>query len=286
MNQFFKYLKLAFKFMSTNRKLVFFVYAIQLLFAIFISYPIHNLINHIAGSSSLYQQSINKFDYNFINDLLIQIRQGNDVAFDYTLILICVYIIFSIFISGGITKQLLGSDSKVEISKIFHSGSKYFWRLLRLFIYTALIFVCLLIIFWFLYKGSGMHVFEIASDETIINKVKFLFPLMIITILFGSFFLEFFKAYIIHQDLNPTLINVGSVIKIISKNLGLVITMVIFFTIIFLIASYLQTRIKFILEDTFILIVLVFVLIQILAVIKIFFRLLSQKMVADMIREY
>lgn len=124
---------------SANKRIVTTIYAVLFLLALVIVIPFGNTIAGIAGNSMAFTKLLNDFNYtvytDFMRDAEKAIQPYISIAF-WTAVL---YLIFTIFFSGGILTILKAEDKDKSLKLFWQGCAVYFWRFLRLAIYMLIL---------------------------------------------------------------------------------------------------------------------------------------------------
>lgn len=104
---------------------------------------------------------LNGFDYTTYTELMRFEGEKISAATTQAILLVVFYVFVSLFISGGIVYSLNNKSSKGNFLSMLTGGSRFFWRFLKLNLYTFIIHLIIAAIiyipFAILVKGSLEH---------------------------------------------------------------------------------------------------------------------------------
>lgn len=138
-------------------KMVLLLWFFNFLFGIFILYLLYNRLAEALSHSAISEGMVSKVNYHFVFEFLTYHGQAWATIRSAALILVCVYILFSIFLFGGILYSLVETQKPSFLQRFFQGCGKFFGRFFRLFIYSLILWFAVLVIMLILYKvGSAL----------------------------------------------------------------------------------------------------------------------------------
>ena len=188
-------LKAGFKNIHSNKRMLALVYVLNFIAALLIALPIRNLISTGAGNSLAIEQNLERFDYEFLTDLLRKIQSGLAAITNQSILFIFLYFLFSILLLGGIISIIKKGPNGFKSTDFWLGAGSLFWKYFRLSLYFLLGHIILLYVLSRIWL-SGSNIFEIESDALYIAKMKTLFPIYIILALLWSLIHDYAKLYV------------------------------------------------------------------------------------------
>ncbi len=120
-----------------HKRLLVWLYLLNLLFAAVLVFPFRRLVEVVARTD-LADDFVRGFDLGSFGDLWIQYcSQFESLAYS-AVGLAGVYLLFSVFLSGGIVATL-SQTRRVSLRRFCTNAGRYFWRYLRLFMVLAVV---------------------------------------------------------------------------------------------------------------------------------------------------
>lgn len=160
-----------------NHKIIWLLYAAPFLIAFAAALPITSLIEESVGNSMRITDLIVGFNYEFLNDFKNNYAFALNPLVNQSLFLIILFLLFQIFVSGGIISVYL-KNSKIWEGELFWSrAAQFFWRILRLFMFFLIIQILILILFLSVYYFFVSNNFK--NESMIIYYLKIIAPFYI-----------------------------------------------------------------------------------------------------------
>ena len=139
---------------TSQPKMISVLWLINFLFATVFFYTVFNFLARTIGKSQASESLLQKLDFNFIFELLAHHGGAVQTILCLFLILIFIYLLVSIFLTGGILFTLTNSMRMAATERreerfaavFFQGAGKFFGRFFRLFIYSLLLWVIFIIL--------------------------------------------------------------------------------------------------------------------------------------------
>lgn len=120
-----------------HKRLILWLYVVNLAFAAVMVIPLRKLLGEISKTD---------LAYHFVNcfpaDVGLEFWWQNKLAFNalalVALVLGVLYLLFSIFVGGGIVATLT-VERRVSVRRFLNDAARYFWRYLRLFVLLVIV---------------------------------------------------------------------------------------------------------------------------------------------------
>jgi len=215
-------LKYGFKLASLNVKLWSLLYLINLLFAGLVVVPILYYLGDELAMTKATDRLIGGFDFTLFNDFLNQNPEFLRLLSTQTIIVGILFILLYIFLTGGILTRLKNMETDLHRLGNFWTGcGKYFFRLLRLSFYFALVYLSVAGLFLAVFSWSvkgGLDYFT--SEAAIFYRAK------ICLFFYGCFALFFFmvhdyaKVLVISNNRRSVFREFWGAFKLVFKNIG------------------------------------------------------------------
>lgn len=120
-----------------HKRLLLWLYLINMVFAVVLVFPLRNLVSTIA-ETDLADDFLSRFNI----DAFLDIWAEHSLVFKtlgFSAVgLGIVYLVASIFLTGGIVATL-AADNRVTLRRFITNAARYFWRFLRLFVALAIV---------------------------------------------------------------------------------------------------------------------------------------------------
>jgi hypothetical protein len=196
-------------------------YGFNLAAALIATIPISGYLSNTLGESLASSKLLDGFNYTLITDLLNQYGEGISILMDQTLLLILVFLIITIFLTGGML-HLFKRQEKFDYKTFWYGCQHYFWRLLRLTIYFLLIQVVLLVLFYFLFLRltNGFSPFKLESEAQVISVLQVLIPIYLILATLLLMIQDYAKIHMVEKDQSFLFYPFWQSFKITFKNFG------------------------------------------------------------------
>ena len=195
-------------------------YGFNLAAALIATIPISGYLNNTLRESLASSKLLDGFNYTLITDLLNQYGDGIAILMDQTLLLILVFLIITIFLTGGML-HLFRQQVKFDYKVFWYGCQHYFWRLLRLTVYFLLIHLVLLVLFYFLFLRltNGFSPFKLESEVQVIAVLQVLIPVYLILAAFLLMIQDYAKILIVDKDQSLIFSPFWQNFKIVFKNI-------------------------------------------------------------------
>jgi len=216
----FKAYKIGWTNLFSNKRMWLFLYLANLLFALAVAVPIKSWFASAAKHSLIINNSLAGFDFTFISDMLNQYGNSIPVLNNQFLMIIVLYSLLSILLSAGII-YVFFKNEKFSFGNFGRGSFKYFWRYLRLGIYTLIVNGLLLYLIFKLFSwlSGGLNIFEMESDAVLISSFKIAAPILLFFFILIKLVQDFTKIEIIHSDEKLLIKPIAYTIKKIASNL-------------------------------------------------------------------
>lgn len=122
------------------------MYVGNLFFTLIIALPLWFFLKKTGGNSLLLNNYIAEFDLTTILDWHISMADGLQMLKSQIVWLALAYCVAQVFFTGGVLQYLFVEGKKFSMSDFFSACGLYFFRFLRLFIYSSIFHVLALLI--------------------------------------------------------------------------------------------------------------------------------------------
>ena len=261
-----------------HKKLIFLIYAISLLFAVFGAYPFKMLLEKTVGNSLMVKDIVAGFNYEFINDFNNNYGVALSPIFNQSTIIIIFFLLLMIFFSGGIISVFIENENKRSKEIFWTKSACFFWKIFRLtllFIFIHIFFIsCFYNIFY--QTVEGFSLFELESDGSISYTLKIILPIYLIVVSLFFMLQDYSKILIVKSKKKWLFQTVFCAFKFIMKNFLRVYCLyminILLWVIFILINYYLSLTITF---NTGIDILFSFLLTQIFVLIRLSLKFIN-----------
>jgi hypothetical protein len=248
------------------------IYLSYLVIALLLAIPFFGLFRSATGNSQLPGSLMNGFDATAIRELLAS--GGKMFAFYLKAFFpwILIFLLFQIYLNGGILSWVSNPRGKFSINRFHANGRKYFWRFLKLAVYFIIVHLIIgLIIYlpYFLTTGSDSNL----TDRQIMNPLFIYIGVHALVLVFIFMWSDLAKSGLYCEDSPKVLKTIFRGLKIAFRRffsfylLGLLLLIIP--TLAFI--GFYLIRSGFVVNTTG-LILIVFILQQVLVLIRVLFR--------------
>lgn len=202
------------------KPMVFFLYLLTFLLAIFVAYPLKSLLESTVGHSMMISDLVKGFDYTFLNDFKNAHGDGFLPIIDQSIAVLILYLLLFIFVTGGIIATFIQKPPKYNRSIFWGQSAEFFWRILRLTFYFILIhsFIFLVFAFIFYTSSNGLSPFTLENEGTIAFNFKFVAPAYVLVAAFFFMWQDYTKVFLVAQDKTWVFQSLWPAFKFIFKN--------------------------------------------------------------------
>jgi len=265
-------------FLFKNWKMCLILYAFNIGFAAVAAFPLNNYLQSTVAHTLSIQESLKGFNYAIISDFLNEYGTGLAVVFNQSLVVLFLFLLVSIFLTGGILNVIKYYPSRFENGLFWQGCIKYFWRLFRLTAYFLIAQGLLLFMAFKVYTfiTGGLNFFELESDKQLLDAFKIVFPVYLFLVMLLFLMQDYIKIHIVHQEKFLLTRTIFQGVALVFKNffpfillyLFNLATFLIFFAAYWFISNTFQT-------ETLGIIILVFAISQISIIARIGCRLIN-----------
>jgi len=261
-----------FKASVKSVRMILLIYLSYLVIALLLAIPFFGLFRSAAGNSQLPGSLMNGFDATAIRELLAS--GGKMFAFYLKAFVpwIFIFLLFQIYLNGGILSWVSNPRGKFSINRFHTNGRKFFWRFLKLTVYFIIIHLIICLIIYLPYSlitGSGSGL----TDRQVMNPLFIYAGVHAVVLVFVFMWSDMAKSGLYREDSSKVLKTIFRSLKIAFRRffsfyfLGLLLLIIptLAFIGFYLIRSGLVV-------NTTGMILIVFVLQQVLVLIRVIFR--------------
>lgn len=190
------------QFLFNNWKMCLILYAFNVGFAIVAAFPLNNYLQSTVAHTLSIQESLKGFNYAIISDFLNEYGTGLAVVFNQSLLILLLFLLVSIFLTGGILNVIKYYPARFESGLFWQGCIKYFWRLFRLTFYFLIVQGLVLFIAYKVYTffSGGINFFELESDKQLIDAFKIVFPFYLFLVMLLFLIQDYIKIHLIHEE--------------------------------------------------------------------------------------
>ena len=191
------------------------------LFALLAAYPLKGFLNKTIGYSLSVPESLKTFDYPLINDFFTEHGEGFMLIFNQSFTITFLFILFNIYLTGGVLSIYNHIDTKDFRWGDFWLGcTKNFFRLFVLALVFLLLHLLLFFLVWklFVSLSGGLSPFVLESDAQWINAFQIVLPVYLSLSFLLFMWHDFAKVYTLIENRFPLFKPVGQAFKKISQN--------------------------------------------------------------------
>lgn len=200
-----------------EKKLIFLIYGIQVIFAYLLILPISTMLNKSFSTSTKAQQILQQFDLTVFAVFFRNYFRDIDI-FRLLLTYGFLYLLISIFLAGGIV-WLFVTKSKFSIGEFFNRCVEYFSRFFRLFFVSILYMIAAIVVFVLI--GNLFDLISGDSDNEVLIFSLLVVRICILLILLAiiNMIFDYAKIITVAEDRHKMIYAPPEAIKFIMMNL-------------------------------------------------------------------
>jgi len=135
----FKSLYRGFVQLWMNKPILLIFYLTNFLFGVMLMLPFRSVVGNFIGYSLMGEQLGGRFNMDFVFEFLTYNKTFPPIFFGMFVFMFAVYSLWKIFLSAGALSIFL-SENRFNSSLFWGESAKFFWRFVRLFIYSLPVF--------------------------------------------------------------------------------------------------------------------------------------------------
>ncbi len=237
---------------TSEGKLIWLLWLINVLFASVIYFQFSNYLNKVLSHSAAAEKFLKSFDINTFAELLSHYGEGLNTIISFAIFLMIGYIIATVFCNGGILSTLISPRKSGEKRRLaplfFEGGGKFFGRFLRLLIYSLILWLGIAVIILILH----MILNPITKGGTTEILLFYLIMVRVVIALFLVFLVKMIVEYarikIVLEDTRKVFRSLFQAVGFVFRKLGSTLVIYYFFVLtaaaIFLIYWLVQKAFK------------------------------------------
>ncbi len=192
--------KRAILYSTQHWKLILILFCANLGFSMVLIYPVQSWLNDVLSKSESIYSVANSFDLNVIMDVLHSNKNITSLLLPLVLIVSIFYFFWLNFALGGIVGSV--KKSSFKLVDFFSSGSLYFFKNIRISLYTILIYLILIGLSFAYFTKDGLNVLKIDSEVFLINRFYGLMVLLLILFFLVGIFRDLCRVNCLSSDNN------------------------------------------------------------------------------------
>ena len=244
----FKALSTGIKRVNKNKKMWFFLLAINILVALVLTFPLYSAVKTSIGDSLMGERLTKGFDYRWYDDFRYRFRDSDFITYlsptlvgsgaffsnvdslvmgrffqfsPTVVVLIAIYVLLNILYAGGILGVFHSPEEKFTIKRFFSFGGSYFNRFFRLFIISC-------VFYGILYFVAAPNIYKMVnrfSETAFSERIVMVVALILSVVMFFLLFLvnmifDYAKIRTVVGDSRSMLKETGRAIAFVFKNFG------------------------------------------------------------------
>lgn len=185
---------------NTNRKykIVVILWALNFLFALMVVFPIFSWLDANLSRSLMGDKMLQGFNMMWMGDTAYKLKDSMSFIGSYFMIPLFGYLLFHIFLNGGIVGRILDPGAKITARDFFRDCGAYFGRFFRLFLLSIPIYAIFLGIGTGIIGGILDAITKNAASRwplIIAGNIRFVFMFLFFSI--ANMFLDYTKIRIV-----------------------------------------------------------------------------------------
>lgn len=263
------------------KRVVLILYIAIFLMSLCVAYPLKKLLETTVGHSLMVQNLMKGFDYEFFNDFSNAYGFSWTPIFDQSVVIILLFLLLYVFLSGGIYAVLIKIPQGDYKAVFWGASASYFWRILRLSIFFALLHSAVFAVFALVFYGAVNA--ELQNEGVISTALKIILPIYYAVALFFFVWQDYAKYYLLKKQTKWILQAVVSAFKFIKANLIHVYALYFVNMIFWAMLVYINYRMTMLLDiDSTAIILVSFFISQLFVVLRLFLKTLNIASIVSM----
>jgi len=238
-----KLFELGFHTINKRIKIAFYLWAVNILFSLVVMAPLYFLLQNQFSRSLLGDQMAKGDDFLiWLGDFIYKSKDIYPALFGWILVPLGLYLVFNIFLDGGVIGRIAAPAEKTNLSGFFSDCGKYFFRFFRVFLISVIGYIILFgIVFRLISVAFNLWKKNASTEWPLIfaSNLKFLIAVLLFSIV--RMFFDYVKIRLIVEDskkaVRATLINFSYVGKRFLKAWGLYLLVGLVVVIFFMICT-------------------------------------------------
>ena len=187
----------------SHLKLWSFLYIINILFALVVSFPIFRFLNAKLSHSMALDKMSHQFDFSVFDDIMNEYGDVVDFLTSQGIITTFLYLLLSIFFIGGILNVFKHRDVPFRFAGFWTGGSKYYFRIFGLTLFFLILQGLIAILFFSLLSwltAGGLDRFH--SEAEIYKRAMIVFPFYLFVAIVAWMIQDYAKVILVDRDLS------------------------------------------------------------------------------------
>ncbi|MFQ6082672.1 MAG: hypothetical protein ACE5WD_04845 [Candidatus Aminicenantia bacterium] len=220
-------------------KMVFLLWIFNLMLGLIVFFQAFRILSRVIGSNLTADQLLKKFDFNFFFELLAYQGESIRSVFSMIFILFFIYFLVSIFLSGGILFTLTHprklnyfENNKESFAQVFfQGGGKFFGRFFRLAIYSLILWIALIGIYFLMSFLSKVLTNHGANEQLAYYLFWVRIGVGLFLIFLIKMILDYTRIKIVNENCRKVFSSLLKIIKFVFKKLAQ--TLALYYSLLF-----------------------------------------------------
>jgi hypothetical protein len=183
-------------------KVVTVIYTITLLLGLILAFSFHSLISNLFDSRMELYKLLPDFDFMIYSDFMNNYTYLIQPFLQMIIWFGAFYFFFTVFFAGGVLKSFEGSIIKSKTQAFFAGCAKFFFRFLRLGIYTLIFQLIFFMIVSLIFAMILANVMESSAEPAIFAVLVIWIIFHLLFFIFISIISDYAKIILIKEDSN------------------------------------------------------------------------------------
>jgi len=195
-----------------------FLYVINFLFALLVSFPIFRFLDAKLSHSMALDKLYERFDFTVANDIINEYGDVVSFLMNQGIVTSFFFLLVSIFIVGGILYVFRHRNTPFRFADFWIGGAKFYWRILGLTFLFLIIQGLVLFLFFSLFTfltAGGLDRFH--SEAAIYQRAMIVFPFYLFFATIFWMIQDYTKVIMVDKDLS-LFSSLGQGIRFVIKN--------------------------------------------------------------------
>lgn len=180
-------------------KLILALWAANLGFALMTTLPFFGYLQQSFGDRPILQNVFTHFDFEIYSEIDRHFGHAIDLFVNQSSVILIVYLLFSIFLLGGILSKVVMINDKRNDLGFWQASAGYFLPLVGLNFIFLILTAIILAIGTTVYTSFDLSPFSLQSDMDLVRPLYFILPIVAVLFIMLSAWHDVAKISLIHQ---------------------------------------------------------------------------------------
>ena len=181
-------------------KIIFIIYSVTLLLGLILAFSFNSQISNLFSSRIEVFKLLRDFDFTIYSDFMNNYSYLVQPFIQMIIWFSMFYLFFTIFFAGGVFKSFEGSIIKSKSQAFFAGCAKYFFRFLRLGIYTIIFQLIIHLIIGSIFASFYARLIKTSTEPAIFTVIIIWMAVHLLFFILISLISDYAKIIIVKED--------------------------------------------------------------------------------------